>query len=57
MTEWELNHKIFHKINKIWEPIQLNLFATQNNKQIENLISPFPTSQAITADAISMNWN
>ena len=56
-TEWKLDPKVFGKINEIWGPFDLDMFASRLNKQIEAYASWKPDPFATFIDAFSVPWS
>jgi len=54
--DWQLNPDIFHKVNSMWGPLEVDLFATRITWQLDRFFSwkPDPLSEAI--DAFSQDW-
>ena len=49
-TEWQMNPKIFEKINKEWGPHDIDLFATSLNTHLPNYCDK-------ARDAFKLNWS
>ena len=57
-TEWSLPTSIFKKIILKLEPkLEVDMFATNLNNQLETYVSPCPDQQAAAVDALITNWN
>ena len=57
-TEWSLPPTIFKQTILPLEPrLQVDLFATNLNNQLETYVSPCPDLQATAVDALTANWN
>ena len=55
-TEWSLSPQIFKQISKLWESLQVDLFATSLNKKLPTYVSPIPDPQAWAVDALNIPW-
>ena len=55
--EWKLNSSTFDKINILWGPLQVDLFATRINCQLQRFISWHPDPLSFTTDAFLVSWN
>ncbi|CAG2213825.1 unnamed protein product [Mytilus edulis] len=55
--EWKLNENVFHIINSLFGPHDLDLFASKINHQLPRYYSYFPDSYAEAVDAFSVQWN
>ena len=56
-AEWSLDDLTFQWICRLVDHLQVDLFATRRNNQLQNFVSPFPDPLAVGVDAFSMNWN
>ena len=56
-TEWSLNQEIANKIFQIMDFPSIDLFATRLNHRLPLYVSPIPDQNALSIDAISMDWN
>ena len=54
--DWQPNPAIFQRINSLWGPLQVDLFASRITKQIERFFSWKPDPQAEAVDAFKQNW-
>ena len=55
-TKWSLSPHIFKQISKLWESLQVDLFATSLNKKIPTYVSPIPDPQDWAVDALNVPW-
>ena len=55
-TDWILNAKIFTAINRIWGPLQVDLFATRFSAQLQRFFSWRADPEAEATDAFSQSW-
>ena len=55
--EWTLNKSAFSKVNDIFGPLQVDMFASRLNKQLDKYVSRLPEPFAWQIDAFSLNWN
>ena len=57
-TEWMLDKSTFRRIAALPAVFpQVDLFATRDNHQLENFVSPCPDPNAVGRDALLLNWN
>ena len=56
-SEWSLDCQTFLWICHLVDDLQIDLFATRHNNQLQNFVSPFPDPLAVGVDAFSLNWN
>ena len=56
-TDWQLNPKIFSKINDLWGPIQVDMFAMRLSALLPRFYSWRPEPLVEATDAFSQNWN
>ena len=56
-TEWSLNEGRFAKINDLWGPFEIDLFASRLNKKVEEFVSWKPDPQSDFVDAFSVAWS
>ena len=57
VTEWTLDKATFNWILHLVPDLQVDLFATRENSQLVNFVSPCPDPLAVGFDAFSMDWN
>ena len=55
-TEWSLNTEVFRSISSLW-PVQIDLFATSENRQCSIFFSPFRDPMAVGTDAFLQPWD
>ncbi len=55
--EWQLHPKVFGKIEQLWGPLQIDLFATRINTQLPHFISWLPDPEAISTNAFLCSWS
>ena len=57
-TEWAIPPHIFHKeILKLEPRLEVDLFATTLNHQLETYVSPCPDQRASAVDALKTDWS
>ena len=56
-TEWSLADDAFKKIEDVFGPCDIDLFATNINTKCENFISWFPDPFASAVDAFTREWS
>ena len=56
-TEWQLNREIFHQIEEILGPFDLDLFASRINTQCQKFFAWRPDPDAFAIDAFSHSWS
>ena len=54
--EWELSHKIFQKIIRIFGSPEVDLFASRRNKKVDTYVAWGPDPEAWKVDALSFEW-
>ena len=54
--DWQLNPAIFRKIDSLWGPLQVDLFASRASKQTSRFFSWKPDPEAEAVDAFAQNW-
>ena len=55
-TEWPLNQDMFRSLSHLW-PVQINLFATSENRQCSIFFSPFWDPLAAGTDEFLRSWD
>ena len=55
-TEWSLSPEVFRSISCLW-PVQIDLFATSENRQCSIFFSPFRDPMAAGTDAFLQPWD
>ena len=56
-TEWSLDQEIANRIFLIMGYPSIDLFATRLNNRLPLYVSPIPDQQALSIDALTMDWN
>ena len=56
-TEWSLDQGKANRIFQIMGYLSIDLFATQLNYKLPVYVSPIPDHQALSIDALTMDWN
>lgn len=56
-TEWMLHPEVFQKVLLNYPSMEIDLFATRFNHQLERFVSPFPDNLAEMIDGLSVDWN
>ena len=56
-AEWSLDKHTFAWVSRLVEHLQVDLFATRDNNQLQQFVSPFPDPLAVAVDAFSLDWN
>ena len=56
-AEWSLDKHTFAWVSQLVERLQVDLFATRDNNQLQQFVSPFPDPLAVAVDAFSLDWN
>ena len=54
-TEWMLDPKLFNKINALWGPLEVDIFASRLNKQLPRYVAWKPDPHAEFIDVFSIN--
>ena len=55
-TEWMINPVVFKNLQKIF-PLEIDLFASRLNKQLDKYVSWQPDPQALAVDAFTLDWS
>ena len=55
-SEWSLNMTVLQSLRKLW-PIQIDLFATSENRRCSIYFSPFHDPMSAGTDAFLQSWN
>ena len=55
-TDWKLNPLVFNRINKIFGPLEIDLFASRLTHQLPRYFSWRPDPLAEATDAFQQNW-
>ena len=55
-TEWSLHRRDFQKILDLNQDLEVDLFATSLNAQLQEFVSPCPDQGAVTVDALTIDW-
>jgi hypothetical protein len=55
-SDWKLNPSVFKTMNQQWGPLEVDLFASHMNCQLERYVSWFPDPFAMATDAFQMLW-
>ena len=55
-TEWSLNLEVFQSLRRRW-PVQIDLFATSENRRCSIFFSPFQDPLAAGTDAFLQSWD
>ena len=55
-TEWSLHPEIFQSLSRLW-PVQIDLFATSDNRRCSIYFSPFRDPMAAGTDAFLQCWD
>jgi len=56
-TEWMLDVKVFRILNNMWGPVDIDLFASRTNAQINRYIAWKPDPFAVAIDAFTIDWH
>lgn len=56
-TEWMLNPKYFKRLETVIGNMDIDLFASRINCQLQQYVSYTPDSQAIAIDAMTLSWS
>ena len=55
-ADWKPNPVIFHKINQLWGPLEVDLFASRQSTQCQHYFSWRPDPSAEATDAFLQTW-
>ena len=56
-TEWMLNKKIFERVNEMFGPFDIDLFASRVSKQLNSYMSWLPDPDALAINALDNLWD
>ena len=56
-TEWQLDKDSFSQIVHHWGQPEVDLFATKENHQVQQYVSPVPDPEAVGLDAFTVDWD
>jgi hypothetical protein len=56
-TEWMLAKHVFRMIHRLVPLLEVDLFATRWNNQLDRFVSPYPDPLAWETDALSLSWD
>lgn len=56
-TEWSLDKETFKWVTSLAPSFQVDLFATRENTQLPQFVSPCPDNSALEVNAFSLDWN
>jgi hypothetical protein len=56
-SDWKLNPTVFSRLNHIWGPFQVELFATRLTNQLPKFVSWRPDPEAEATDAFTQDWS
>ena len=55
-SDWKLKESLFKQIDRVWGPLEVDLFATRHNTQLEKYVSWRPDPFAMAVDAFLLEW-
>ena len=55
-SDYQLNPKVFLKLDQLRGPIKIDLFSQNWNKQVERFVSWLPCKEAQATDAMKIKW-
>jgi hypothetical protein len=55
-SDWKLDDKVFCKLQDVWGPFGVDLFAARHNRQLPRYFSFRPDPEAEAVDALSQCW-
>ena len=56
-TEWMLTKSVFARLNDLWGPFDVDLFASRINAQLPVYVSWRPDPHSCAVDAMTLNWS
>ena len=56
-SDWKLDPAIFHRIDQLWGPIEVDLFASRLTHQCQAYFSWRPDPYALATDAFLQDWS
>ena len=54
--DWQLNPAVFQKLNTLWGPLEVDLFASRITRQLDRFFSWRPDPLAEAVDAFRQSW-
>ena len=54
--DWQLSKTVFHQLNALWGPLEVDLFASRVTKQLARFFSWKPDPLAEATDAFKQSW-
>ena len=55
-NDWKLHPALFKALDSLWGPLDVDLFASSANRQVENFFSYRPDPLALAVDAFAQDW-
>ncbi|KAM8939450.1 LOW QUALITY PROTEIN: uncharacterized protein RCH25_053096 [Pelodytes ibericus] len=55
-SDWRLHPRIFHQLENLWGPLDIDLFASRLNTQLPKFYSWRPDPEALASDAFLQTW-
>jgi hypothetical protein len=55
-NDWMLNPALFKRLDNLWGPHQVDLFATKLNRQVQKFFSWHPEPESSGVDAFQQSW-
>lgn len=55
-SDWQLNPRVFHQIQRVFRRSNCDLFASRTNSQLQHYVSWRPDPEAGGTDAFTQNW-
>ena len=56
-SDWKLDPIVFARLNELWGPLEVDLFATRLTNQLPRYVSWRPDPEAEATDAFSQDWS
>ncbi|KAM8975733.1 LOW QUALITY PROTEIN: uncharacterized protein RCH25_020573 [Pelodytes ibericus] len=55
-SDWRLHQSLFHRLELLWGPLYIDLFASRLNMQLQRFYSWRPDPEALATDAFLQQW-
>ena len=56
-SDWKLDPTVFARLNELWGPLEVDLFATRLTNQLPRFVSWRPDPEAEATDAFTQDWS
>lgn len=56
-SDWKLDPSVFARLNTLWGPLEVDLFATRLTNQLSRFVSWRPDLEGEATDAFTLDWS